>query len=247
VPPTQDVVSDTIAAITARLAARHDGTTVLRAVTDACGTLLAADATGVLIADPRGGFEVIAASDQPTWFVERLQAQLGEGPCLACIEDNTEVAVPEPDSAREHWPRFADVMTEAGFRSMYAHPMRLMDRAVGGLNIFYNSQTDLPPTDRRLAQALADLAVLGLTQERDQRRVERLAEQTLTTLNDRTHLGHAVGIVASTLNVTPQTARAMLVATGASSGRSLRDLANAITSGTLAPTDLHDTSDAGRS
>ncbi|MBB4912765.1 GAF domain-containing protein [Actinophytocola algeriensis] len=245
-PPTQDVVSDTIAAITARLAARHDGMAVLRAVTDACGTLLSADATGVLIADPRGGVEVIAASDEPTRFVERLQAELREGPCLACIDDNTEVAVPDPDTERERWPRFADAMTEAGFRSMYAHPLRLMNRAVGGLNIFYTTRTDLPPTARRLAQALADLAVLGLTQERDQRRVERLAEQTLTTLNDRTHLGHAVGVVASTLGVTPDVARAMFVAASTQGGRSIRDLANAITSGALAPADLHDTSRTGR-
>jgi GAF domain-containing protein len=246
VPPTQDVVSDTIAAITARLAARHDGMTVLRAVTDACGSLLSADATGVLIADPRGGVEVIAASDEPTRFVERLQAELREGPCLACIEDNTDIAVTDPDSSRARWPRFADAMTEAGFRSMYAHPLRLMNRAVGGLNIFYTSETNLSPSERTLAQALADLAVLGLTQERDQRRAERLAEQTLTTLNDRIHLGHAAGVVASTLTVTPDIARSMVLAASAASGRSPRDLADAITSGDLAPAALHDMSSTNR-
>ena len=244
-PTTQDVVNDTIAAITARLAAHHDGMTVLRAVTDACGTLLSADATGVLITDPRGGVEVIAASDEPARFVERLQAQLREGPCLACIDDDTEIAITDLDNARARWPRFTHAMAEVGFRSLYAHPLRLMNRAVGGLNIFYSAPTDLPPSARRIAQALADLAVLGLTQERDPRRIERLAEHTLTALNDRTHLGHAVGVVASTMAVTPDAARAMLVAESSASGRPLRELADAITSGTVAPAALFGTPHTG--
>ncbi|MFL6124802.1 GAF and ANTAR domain-containing protein [Actinophytocola sp.] len=241
-----DGVSDAVAAITARLAARHDGLTVLRAVTDACASALAADATGVIIADPRGGFELIAASDEHARFVELLQTQTQEGPCLDCITGNVEVTATDLDTDADRWPRFAPAATGAGFRSMYAYPMRLMNRVVGGLNMFYTSRTDLSQSRRRLAQALADLAVLGLTQERDQRRVERLAEQTLTTLNDRAHLGHAVGIIAGTLGVTPEAARAMLADHSAATGRSLRELSHAVTSGALAPAGLHDAPATGR-
>ncbi|MDQ3785898.1 MAG: GAF and ANTAR domain-containing protein [Actinomycetota bacterium] len=239
-PTEQDnvAVSDTIAAITTRLAARHDGLTVLRAVTDACASTLSADATGVIIADPRGGYEVIAASDEHARFVELLQAQTREGSCLDCINGNTEIAVSDLDAETERWPTFAPAAMAAGFRAVYAYPMRLMNRAVGGLNLFYSSRTELPRPRRALATTLADLAVLGLTQERDQRRVERLAEQTLTTLNDRARLGQAVGMVAGALGTTPEVARAMLRATSAATGRSLRDLTLAITSGDLAPADL---------
>ncbi len=239
-PTEQDnvAVSDAIAAITTRLAARHDGLTVLRAVTDACASTLSADATGVVIADPRGGYEVIAASDEHARFVELLQAQTREGSCLDCINDDTEVAVTDLAAETDRWPRFAPAAMAAGFRSVYAYPMRLMNRVVGGLNVFYNSRTSLPRPRRALAQALADLAVLGLTQERDQRRAERLAEQTLTTLNDRARLCQAVGMVAGALGTTPEVARAMLTATSAATGRSLRDLTFAVTSGDLAPADL---------
>jgi GAF domain-containing protein len=235
----QDVITDTIAAITARVAARHDGLTILRAVTDACASLLSADATGVLIADPRGGLEVIAASDERTRFVELLQGHTGEGPCVECIADNTMVVSVQIDADPERWPRFTAAVTEAGFASVYALPMRLMERAIGGLNIFFSSQTELPSARLRLAQALADLAVLGLTQERDQRRVERLAEQTLTTLNDRAHVSHAVGVISGTLGVPADEARALLSAYSTATGRPLRELAKAITGGTLSPRDLH--------
>jgi transcriptional regulator with GAF, ATPase, and Fis domain len=247
VPPAQDVVSDTIAAITARLAARHDGLDVLRAVTDACALLLSADATGVLIADPRGGLEVASASDESARFVELLQGHTEEGPCVDCIARNTVITSLGADTDTDRWPRFRAAMAQAGLVSVYAFPLRLVEHAVGGLNLFFSSHTELPPVRMRLAQALADLAVLGLTQEREARRVERLAEQTLTTLNDRVHVGHAIGVIAGDLGVDPDTARALLSAHSTTTGQPLRDVARAVTSGTLAPRDMRNSAaDSGR-
>jgi len=220
-----DLVSDTVAAIVARLAARHDGLTILGAVTEACGTLLGADATGVLVVDPRGGVEVLAASEERALLVELLQVQAEEGPCLQCLAANAMIASVDLAGDRDRWPTFAPAAAEAGFRSIYAFPLRLMGSAVGGLNLLYTEPVELSAVQSRLAQALADLATLGLTQERDLRRVERLAEQTLTTLNDRVHVGHAVGMVAGVLGIHPQVARAKVLDFSATGGRSLRDIA----------------------
>ncbi len=236
--PAPDLVSDTVAAITSRLVERHDGLTVLSAVTEACSALLSADATGVLMTDPRGGLEIVAASDERARFVELLQAQTSEGPCLDCITGNTVVTSTDLAADSATWPRFAPAVVKVGFHSVHAFPMRLMDRAVGGLNLFFGASTDLPPALRRLGQVLADLAVLGLTQERDQRRIDRLVEQTLTTVNDRARMGHAVGMVAGGLGITAEAARGLLAAHSSATGRSPRDVALAVTEGTLAPDDL---------
>jgi transcriptional regulator with GAF, ATPase, and Fis domain len=230
-----DIVSDTVAAITGRLAARHDGLTILHSVTQACRSLLAADATGVLIADPRGGIEIIAASDERARFAELLQAQTEEGPCVDCITGNTLVVSADLEHDRERWSRFVPSAMEAGFRSLYAFPLRLINRAVGGVNLLYTSHTELTDAEVRLGQALADLAVLGLTQERDQRRVDRLAEQTLTALNDRVHVSQAVGVIAGLLDVSSDAARARLTAHSTHSGRSLSELARAVTDGSFDP------------
>ena len=228
-------VSDTVAAITARLTARHDGLAILHAVTDACAELLSADATGVLVRDPRGGVAVGSASDERARFVELLQVQINQGPCLDCINDNTQVMSSDLDMDRSRWPEFADAALAAGYRSLYAFPLRLMSRAVGGINVLYQLRTELSLSAVNLGQALADLAVLGLTQERDERRVERLAEQTLTTLNDRVHVSQAVGILAGELDLTPDDARTRLAEYAKLTGRSVRDLARAITDGSLPP------------
>lgn len=229
----QDDVSDALAAITARLAAHHDGLTILRAVTDACATLLHADATGVLIVDPRGGTEVLAASDERAWFVELLQAQSHEGPCLDCIRGNVSITSTDVDTSP--WPHFASAMTTAGFHAVYAFPLRLMTRAVGGLNLFLAEPTELSVPEQQLGQALADLAVLGLTQERDERRVERLAEHILSTLNDRVRVGHAIGVIAGVLGITADSARARLAAHSVATGSSLREVSRAVTDGLLTP------------
>jgi hypothetical protein len=159
------------------------------------------------------------------------------GPCLDCVAANTLVSA-DIAAEQERWPHFAPAATGVGFRTVYAFPLWLMNRAVGGLNLFHRARTELTSSQLQLGQALADLAVLGLTQERDQRRVERLAEQTLTALNDRVHISHAIGMIAGTLRISPDDATATLAAHGAATGRSLRDLAQAITDGTLQPHQL---------
>ncbi|WP_290056843.1 ANTAR domain-containing protein [Amycolatopsis solani] len=147
---------------------------------------------------------------------------------MDCIEDNT--VVRSTDLTRERrWPEFAATATAAGYRAVYAFPMSLVDHAVGGLNVFYDRPVELSVRRLRQGQALADLAMLGLTQERDQRRLARLAEHTLTTLNDRVHVGQAVGVVAASLDIAPDVARARLFAYSTHSGRSLREVAQAVT------------------
>jgi transcriptional regulator with GAF, ATPase, and Fis domain len=229
-----DHVTDALAEITARLAARHDALSMLRAVADVCGTLLTADATGVLISDPRGGVAVAAASDERARFIEFLQAQSEEGPCVDCIAANAEIAVVDL-AAEDRWPRFRTAARDTGFRSLYAFPLRLVTGAAGGVNVLYTRRTELSEHERRLGQTLADLAVLGLTQERDERRAERLVEQTLTTLNDRVGVSQAVGVLAGALRLAPDDARTLLTAHAMSTGRSLRQLARAVTDGSLTP------------
>lgn len=81
----------------------------------------------------------------------------------------------------------------------------------------------------RFGQALADLAVLGLSQEHDGRRSERLAELALTTVNERAHINQAVGLVAGTLGLSPETARARIIAFAHRNDASLRAIAHRIT------------------
>ncbi|MER7864042.1 GAF domain-containing protein [Amycolatopsis japonica] len=227
-----DQFSEEFSGITALLAARHDALTVLKAVTGACGTVLSADATGILVRDPRGGLVVVDASEQAARFTEFLQAHLGEGPCVDCI-DRDEIVHSDDLGTEQRWPRLVAEARDAGYRAVYAFPLRLVDHAIGGLNLFFTAPTVLSSDQRTRAQALADLAVLGLTQERDQRRIVRLAERTMTTLNDRARVQQAAGILAEALDIRPDAALAALGSYSDHSGDELLTVADKIIGGEL--------------
>ncbi|AHH99220.1 GAF and ANTAR domain-containing protein [Kutzneria albida] len=233
-----EVFSDTVAAITARLAARHDGLSVVNAVIAACQTLLTPAVSGVLIADPRGGLTLLDASDERMPVVELLRSQAVQGPCLDCTMGKTVISSTDLEADGTRWPQFARAASAEGFRSVYAFPLRLDGRAVGGVTLLFTRCGELAEWQVRLGQSLADLAMLGLTQERDPRRVERLAELTLTAVNDRAHIAQAVGVLAGTLGLEPESARARMSECSSRTGRPLRELAQAITDGSLAPTAL---------
>jgi GAF domain-containing protein len=237
--PATDHFGDTVAEITALLVTRHDGLTVSRAVVDASLGAPGAEAAGILVRDPGGGFELLCASDERSRFTELMQALVREGPCLDSIDENALIS--SSDLATEsRWPKFTVAAMDQGIRAVHAFPLRLADHAIGGLNLFHSAPATLSSRQRHQAQALADLAVLGLTQERDQRRVERLAEITLRTMNDRARIGQAVGIVAATLAITPEAARSALAAYSARTGRTPTALAADITDGTIAAETLRD-------
>ncbi|SDJ51030.1 GAF domain-containing protein [Lentzea albidocapillata subsp. violacea] len=235
-PQAQEQIAVTLSELTASLVGRHDGESVLRLVTAACESLLSASATGVLLADPRGGLSVVAASDERARFLELLQSQIAEGPCVDCVRDNATIAC--PDLERGRWPAFARAALEAGFRAVHAVPMRLAGGAVGGLNVFYAAVTPWREWEQRLGQVLADLAVLGLSLEDDPARTHRLAQQTLTTLNDRLMLAHAIGMVAGTLDTSTDEARRLIFGYAATQRSPVRDVARRLTGGDLEAAEL---------
>jgi hypothetical protein len=96
----------------------------------------------------------------------------------------------------------------------------------------------MPQWQLDLAQVVSDLTVLALVQERGDRRADRLLEATVTALNDRVQLDHAVGMVAGTLEITPAESRALVIAHATEHGLALREVTRAVTDGTLAPADL---------
>jgi transcriptional regulator with GAF, ATPase, and Fis domain len=211
---------------------------VLYQVTATCVEVLGAAATGVLMVDPHGVVRLVTASDERAEFVELLQAQTDEGPCLDCVRTSEIVVATDLSRETTRWPRFAAAAMAAGFHAVDALPMRLDGRTVGGLNLLYAEAGDSPRWRRDLAQSLADLAVLGLAQEPGVRRTERLFERTLAAVNNRAELAQAVGMVAGRLGVDVDQAWTLVRQHARNRQIGLRVVAQALTSGSLRPSDL---------
>lgn len=173
--------------------------------------ILAADAAGIVLGDARRELRVVAASSEDAQLMELLQLQNDEGPCLDCFSNAAPVSVPDVAEATNRWPAFAAAVASRGaFRSVHALPLRLRGEAIGALNLFHRTPGPLPPADLDLAQALADVATIGILAERAVRRGEVLNEQLQSALNSRVVIEQAKGVLAQQNNLSMDAAFALL-------------------------------------
>jgi len=153
---------------------------------------------GLLLADPHGQLQYMASSATSVKLLELFQLQYQEGPCLDCFRAGSAVVNTDLHQAGERWPLFAPRAVEAGFQSVHAFPLRHRRKVIGALNLFSTDTGRLEPTDVRIIQCLADIATIGLLQERTVRSAEILTEQLQSALNSRVSIEQAKGILART-------------------------------------------------
>lgn len=158
--------------------------------------LLAADSAGILLADPQHNLRVVASTNEQTEWIELLQLQADEGPCVECYRTAAQVGVADLAEAAHRWPRFAAAIGDRGARSVHALPLRLRGEAIGALNLFHRHPGPMPAADLALGQALADVATIGILAERAVHRAEVLNEQLQTALNNRVIIEQAKGFLS---------------------------------------------------
>ncbi len=170
----------------------------LHTVTVRTAELVDVAAVGLLLADHHGQLQFMAASDEQSTLLELFQVQHQQGPCLDAFVTRAPVVNADLSTAGGHWPLFAPRATRLGFRSVHALPLRLRSTVIGAINLFGSDSGRLSPEDVTVVQALADVATIGLLQERAIRRSEVLSEQLQSALNTRVVLEQAKGVLART-------------------------------------------------
>jgi GAF domain-containing protein len=196
-----------------------------------CVDLLDVDAAGLMLADRNGTLRIAASSTEQVRMLELFELQNEEGPCLECFGSGSPVSGEDlGDEVAPLWPRFSREAAAAGFRSVVALPMRLRDETIGALNLFRVAPGPIPDSDRSLAQALADVATIGILQERGSRRRELLAQQLQQALTSRIVIEQAKGVIAERLGVHVDQAFQQMRGYARSHGEQLSDVARRVVS-----------------
>src|SRR5215212_2881440 len=194
-------LSTTFVELADTLVADFDVLDFLHLLTIRCTQLLEVTAAGVLLADPLGDLRVMAASSEPVWLLELFQLQNDQGPCLDCYHSGQPVNVTDLSAVEQRWPRFTAQAQRQGFGAVLALPMRLRLDVIGAMNLF-SSRPGLDAADIQIAQALADVATIGILQHRAQRQADTVVTQLQTALDTRVLIEQAKGILAERLGMT---------------------------------------------
>jgi hypothetical protein len=218
-----------------------DVSDVLTTLADRCVDLLGIRAAGILLVSPPRTLSVMAWSRAAEPFVDLLDRQTREGPCLDSFESGGSVIghdLADAASTRR-WPTFAPAFCAAGFRGADAIPMRLRHQSIGVLSLFRDEPTPPGAEALTMAQTLADLATLAVFQ-RDVGRhgVEAIDRQLDLALHDRIIIEQAKGMIAERDRLEIDEAFARMRSRARLDRHRLAEVAADIVDGTLNPAEL---------
>jgi transcriptional regulator with GAF, ATPase, and Fis domain len=195
--------------------------------------LLGAREAGVVLADERGLLRSVASSHESAHLLDLFELQNQEGPCLDCYRTGQPILNQSLASPDNHWPNFAAEAERLGFTMVHALPMRLRGQVIGAVNIFASNATALTPSQIDIGQALADVATVGLLQERSLREARLLNEQLQGALNSRIVIEQAKGMLAERRGIEMDAAFDILRAHARGTNQKLSAVAQALLAGTL--------------
>jgi ANTAR domain/GAF domain len=217
------------ASVTSRLrlfGSEADAATAMTSV--AAEMVPGAEFAGLTRVRPRGALVTIGATDPLVEQVDRVQYDLGSGPCVDGLVSERPVLAADLRSS-DRWPVFGRRAAELGVLSMLSYRLHLEDhadeegrRVLGGMNL-YAREPDAFDADRvlPLLQVLASfcaLAIWGGSLADHARSVEA----ALTSSRD---IGAAQGILMERYKVTRDEAFGLLSVSSQRTNRKLRDVA----------------------
>lgn len=100
-----------------------------------------------------------------------------EGPCWDAYQTGAQVVAGDLRDEHDRWPKTASHAIGIGLLAAYAFPLRLRDKSIGALNLYRSGPGAFGDQDVAVAQAFADIAAIGILQERKVAAGEELSGQ----------------------------------------------------------------------
>lgn len=216
------------------LVADYDVIDLLQTLVDTCQSLLDIDAAGLLLADPdTGELDLVVSTSESSRIVEALQLSGVAGPCVDAFQESRIVSAPDIALMGGRFSGFRDTALAQGFHSVYAIPMRLRNTTIGALNLFRADAGELNAPDVRAAQALTEVATIGILIERSMRASDLLRGRLQHALNSRIVVEQAKGVLAHMHDVSMEEAFARIRTFARAERRSILDVSKSLVERTL--------------
>lgn len=204
-PGREALLSRTFVEIADTLVADFDVVDVLTTLASRCVEMFDIDEAGLMLSS-NGALHVAASSSQTMQFLELFEVQHDEGPCVDCYRTGLPVVCDDLKEQAGRWPKFSPEALAAGIGSVFALPMRLRDQTIGSLNLLRNGIGGLAAEDLAAAQAVADVATIGILQHRILEESQLLSEQLQGALDSRVVIEQAKGVLAASAGLSVEAA-----------------------------------------
>ncbi len=226
-------VADAFVAVADTLTADFDIIDLLHTLINQCVELLDVTAGGLVLADDQGDLQLVASSSEQAQLVEIMQLSAGAGPCVDAFRQGRAVTVPDIALDGSSWPVFQAEALAQGFHAVFATPMRLRGQVIGALNLFSVQPGGPTAQDALIAQALADIATIGILHERSSRETHILNEQLQRALESRVLIEQAKGVLAAVHSLDMDEAFTALRDYARANHMTLRDVAQQVAARSL--------------
>jgi GAF domain-containing protein len=224
----ESAVIETLIELADTLIDDYDVIEFLGTLSERCVALVNADEAGIMVADGRGNLQVVASSSERTRLLELFELQNHEGPCLEAFTSGVPVWSSNLEVDGSRWPNFSREALAVGFRSVHSVPLRLRTEIIGALNLLRGGPGTMSEADLALATALAQMATIGLLQERAVNASKITSAQLQNALVSRVRIEQAKGVIAEREDVDIDTAFDRLRTYARAHHRQLSDLAQSV-------------------
>jgi transcriptional regulator with GAF, ATPase, and Fis domain len=232
-------LAETFVELSDTLVADFDLIDFLYVLVERCSQLLSVE-VGLVLADEQGTLQNLASSTERMHVVELFEIQSEDGPCLECYGSGQQILNERLNAGAARWPRFTPSALEAGFTIVHALPLHLRNERIGAMNLFGAQTVPLEPHEVHLAQALADVATIGILQERSVRHLSDLSTQLQAALQSRIAIEQAKGVLAERQRASMDEAFALLRGYARSHNLRLAHVAASVIDGTVSAKQLRE-------
>ena len=193
-----------------------------------CVSLLDADAAGLLLADLRGGLQVLASTSERDADPGAAADPIGRRPVHALLSHGRAGQHRRSERDTGRGPNSSPSASAEGFGAVIAIPLRLRSERIGALNLFRREVGLMAESDLLVAQGLADVATIGILHQRVLTRDAMINSQLQTALNSRIVIEQAKGVLSERLGLDMDQAFAHLRSMARNHNRHLSDTARAV-------------------
>jgi transcriptional regulator with GAF, ATPase, and Fis domain len=201
--------------------------TIERVVAHAVDLVDGCEAAGILVVRD-GEVHTLAATHALARESDRVQGELGEGPCLnATIDEEQVFRIADMAAAADRWPRYAPAACELGIGSAMGFLLFTDEENLGALNLYSSRPRAFGTRTEHVGWLLAAHASVAIASARTD-------AQLREAIGTRQDVGEAVGIIRERHKVTEVQAFDLLRAESQSRNVKVREVARrVITTGGL--------------